>query len=38
MTDLFRQLVSMALTIIAMPFALLVDGLLFLSDWVGEDG
>ena len=37
MTDLFRQLVSMALAIIAMPFALLVDFLLFLSDWVGED-
>ena len=32
-----RQIVSMALAIIAMPFALLVDGLLFLSDWVGEE-
>ena len=37
MTDLLRQLVSMALAIIAMPFALLVDFLLFLSDWVGEE-
>lgn len=37
MTDLLRQLLSMALAIIAMPFALLVDGLLFLSDWVGEE-
>lgn len=37
MTYYLRQLVSMALAIIAMPFALLVDFLLFLSDWVGEE-
>jgi len=37
MTDLLRQLVSMALAIVAMPFALLVDFLLFLSDWVGGE-
>jgi len=37
MTDLFSQLVSMALAIIAMPFALLVDTLLLLADWIGEE-
>ena len=37
MTDLFRQLVSMALAIIAMPFALVADALIGLSCWVGDD-
>jgi len=37
MTYYLRQLVSMALSIIAMPFALLVDGILFLADWISGD-
>jgi len=37
MTDLLRQLVSMALAIIAMPFALVADGLISLADWIGEE-
>lgn len=37
MTEYLRQLVSMALAIIAMPFALVADALIGLSCWVGED-
>ena len=37
MTDLLRQLLSMALAIIAMPFALVADALIGLSCWVGDD-
>ena len=37
MADLFRQLVSMALAIVAMPFALVADALIGLSCWVGDD-